>query len=452
MFRYICSYQQVSPIVLGMLFSFGAQKSEKPLDFQFGSFAHDDLGRSAPGSIGETVPELGRSSWELRLCYKLFGMEKSDYDEKWTMRQTGVYHSFDMESPRTFWLSIKADGEIRNRVLDGSKSLDAMTAPKLGSLASAFISSLETHRLMLEWCTEGWTRQIGSFEDQVREVLVRVENMTIEAGPDEPDFAPQELLKSASMPPRAGTDMKLTSPSRQGTQHTQNRSIRTFSLHAESFVNRLLPGRRNATVVEAEKTPLGGKSEDHPKEAGEKQKTALRRLERLNAFKFAGLQKLNWLTTKLQGTRLAISLNLQALQDLSSYYQRRYGSLHFPKSIKDACEGSGHFQKFVDQVWTLEKHLQADLARVDTLMSMIEDGKRLVRRRKNDTTCGTLAYILCSTSPFSSPTMRKSASSSLSVATAYPRGWRRRPTEWSWSQIACTRSLSRRLGTLPPCT
>lgn len=105
MFRYICSYQQISPIFVDMLASFG--KQYRKLDFHSASFYQDDVTKPATG-VGMQIAEIGRSGWQLRHCYKLHGVEVSEVENRWTVRQTAVYHSFDLEQGRAFWLTIKS--------------------------------------------------------------------------------------------------------------------------------------------------------------------------------------------------------------------------------------------------------------------------------------------------------------------------------------------------------
>lgn len=130
-----------------MMASFG--KQHRPIDFHSASFSQDDLSRPVQGS-STAIAEIGRSGWELRHCYKLHGLEQSNFDNSWTMRQTATYHSFDMLEGRAFWLTIKANNEVRDRIMDGSRSLEAMQAARHGDLGSSFVACLATHLVTVD--------------------------------------------------------------------------------------------------------------------------------------------------------------------------------------------------------------------------------------------------------------------------------------------------------------
>ena len=94
------------PAFLDFLFPFGQQKYQK--DFHSTGFRHET--RLDEVDRGLALPDLGRSGRTLQLCYSLKSVEPSKTGNKeWTIRQTALYHSFDMESDRAVWFIIKAN-------------------------------------------------------------------------------------------------------------------------------------------------------------------------------------------------------------------------------------------------------------------------------------------------------------------------------------------------------
>ncbi|ROW17225.1 hypothetical protein VPNG_01207 [Cytospora leucostoma] len=360
MFRYICSYQQISPIFVDMLASFG--KQYRKLDFHSAAFSQDDLHNPEAGTEIH-IAEIGRSDWHLRHCYKLHGMEISDFDQKWTMRQTAVYHSFDMQEGRAFWLTVKANDEIMERVKDGSKSLEALKASNLNSLGLSFISCLKTHMITLDWCAEGWRWQIGAIETGVREVLVRVKNTPIEPLAKELEFTP-ELLKSLSFKTTQGT--QFPSPTRQNTSQTLN----TLAGRVRVAIS-----ARKETAAKSENERLQVMPHQDREADQEKEEEMARQLDGLVAFSFSESQRLTSFATTLQETKLAMTLNIGVLRDLREYYEGLFSSSRVPHEIMFECERRDAFNEFVRRVKSLEGQLETECRRAETLILMIEDGK-----------------------------------------------------------------------------
>lgn len=225
MLRYLCSYEQVSPILIDVLTSFGRQRA--PLGFQSASFCQDDLTRPSQPALVE-ISGLGRSGWELRHCYKLHGLEGSSPNSKakWTMLQTAIYHSFDLENGRAMWLSVKANNEVRDRIKEGTESLEVMRASNSPTPGPSFAACLATHLIVFGWCTEGWRLHLGGIESDVREILVKVKSTPVEPLGDELNFTPR-LINAATMPSARDREGSITS--RQDTLQARNGPLKAFN-------------------------------------------------------------------------------------------------------------------------------------------------------------------------------------------------------------------------------
>lgn len=371
MLHYLCSYEQVSPILIDVLASFGKQRA--PLGFQSASFCQDDLAKPSQSSL-VAIPEVGRSGWELRHCYKLHGLETSSPNTKakWSMRQTAVYHSFDLENGRAFWLTVKANNEIRDRIMEGTESLEAMRASNSSGLGPSFVACLNTHLIAFDWCTEGWRWHLGDIENDVREILVKVKGTPIEPLGDELNFTPR-LISAATMP--SLRDREGSMISRQNTLPSVNGPIQALNAVKAGLTN--VRGTLNAMVAEAE---VEKSQETNPPRdvQADQQERISNHLEKLKTFSFAEFQRLNFYTTKLQEAKLAMHLNLGVLRGTREYYKQRYQSTQFPSAIKDFSEINGTYENFTQRVTSLEQDLEADIARAEALILSIEDGKRLV--------------------------------------------------------------------------
>lgn len=371
MLHYLCSYEQVSPILIDVLTSFGRQKA--PLGFHSASFCQDDLTKPSQPALVE-IPEFGRSGWELRHCYKLHGLEISSPNSKakWTMRQTAMYHSFDMETGRAMWLAVKANNEIRDRIKEGTESLEAMRASDFSTPGSLFVACLTTHLIAFDWCTEGWRLHLGDIESDVREILVKVKSTPLEPLGDELNFTPR-LITAATMP--SLRDGENSTISRQNTLQAQYSPIQAFNATKAGITK--LCAAMNAIVPEAKVEKSREMNPPQDAQADQREKIS-KHLEKLKGFSFAEFQKLNFFTGKLQEVKLAMCLNIGVLRSTREYYRQRYQSAQFPSAIKNFSESNGSFENFIQRVTSLEQDLEADTARTEALILLIEDGKRLV--------------------------------------------------------------------------
>lgn len=371
MFRYICSYQQMSPILVDMLASFGSQYRRS--GFDFASFSQDDLTKPVRPSQLQ-IDEIGRSDWELRHCYKLNGIELSDHDDKWTMRQAVVYHSFDMNNGRAFWLTIKANDELRDRVVDGCQSLESMRAQNLNTLGSSFESCLANHMICLDWCAEGWRWYISKVESQISEIFHKVKSYPLDPAAGELDPT-QQLARSLSMPPANGGGFSM--PSTQGMGHIQNGPIQAYSTLKTKLSNKIRG--KDIIISEPEQVVL----DKRPRQLEtnrERYQTISKRLDMMKIFSFSEFQKLNDVASKLKEAKLAMALNVGVLRDLRGYYQAHYDSSTLPSEITDVCSSTGSFEQFMQRTKSLEKGLESECMRAEALVALVQDGITLVRK------------------------------------------------------------------------
>ncbi|CAG8972732.1 hypothetical protein HYALB_00008647 [Hymenoscyphus albidus] len=113
MFGLALTYHQVMPNFLDFVFPFGFQEYAE--HFCFSGFREDSRLFSEGGL---KIPELGRSGQEIRMCYSLKSVESSDRDSwPWSVRQTAIYHSFDVVTGKATWIVIKGSHLIRELIL-----------------------------------------------------------------------------------------------------------------------------------------------------------------------------------------------------------------------------------------------------------------------------------------------------------------------------------------------
>lgn len=164
MFTLGLTYHQVMPSFLDFVFPFGRQEHQQ--DSHFSGFRHDNS--LNPLDRGLSVRELGRSGREIRLCYNLHSVEKSSVQAylPWSIRQTAVYHSFDVETGRSLWINVKGNRLLKRRIEEAAKS------SQLGSFKSigrSFAATLITHMFFCEWAGENWRWYINDLEKELQD-------------------------------------------------------------------------------------------------------------------------------------------------------------------------------------------------------------------------------------------------------------------------------------------
>lgn len=157
------------PEVLDFLLAFGISENAK--DFNYTGFRSalvldDDMNRL-------DLPEMDRSGRELRLCHILRSVEqaepagRSEKAWRWNLRPTVTYHSYDIETEKSVWLIVKANGLIKGRVRANCKDKRLYQLTGDGS-NNAFESTLSTHLVLCAWAGENWRWYINYMEEKAQ--------------------------------------------------------------------------------------------------------------------------------------------------------------------------------------------------------------------------------------------------------------------------------------------
>jgi hypothetical protein len=93
---------------------------------------------------------------------------KSPNSWSWSIRPTVTYHSFDVESQRSVWLIVKANGVIKNRVRSACKDQKLYRLSSADKFNNTFGSTLRTHLILCAWAGENWRWYINDIEQRVQ--------------------------------------------------------------------------------------------------------------------------------------------------------------------------------------------------------------------------------------------------------------------------------------------
>lgn len=345
MLMYAFTYHQVLPTFLDYLFLFGKLKFTglPPQGFHFSGFRSESTLFSKKMRL--PLPELGRSGLDYSMCYNLKSVEPSNPLKEprrpWLVRQTAVYHSFDLETCKSFWINIKASPSIRDRIVETTMPAEGPT-DIVNSKANAFVESLNIHLLIIDWCGENWRWYIDYLEqlsdDKTRRALLSREDASIPRTPPmqlpRVSTAPVESLNPIS---RAGTWLK-----KQGTFPKTKPQL---------------------SVPLANLNPAASESQSYI-------------VEKEDDFSFSNLQEVQNFEDKTNDVLLMLESNINISTHIRDYYVMIFESSEFPQELKINCKDD--LTRFTNAISSVVSDLKMQLARAKMLRAQITDRKNLV--------------------------------------------------------------------------
>jgi hypothetical protein len=424
MLCFLFTYHQVMPSFLDFVFPFGKQINAQ--DFHFSGLREEsrlDVRRRGP-----EILELNRSGNELRLCYNLRSVEPSSNqtDLRWSIRQTAIYHSFDLKTGQTLWINVKGNKLIKNRITE------ATTSPSLRkpiSLSEAFTASLATHLLLCDWSGENWRWYINDLEDQfhllTNDALAipidkppspipsptplamspRIQtgnftNVPQSATAQSPRSARTKWGFSSTVPSRTTTLVDLsptTDPSdaANGNCHDQEKWYIAGSMDSNKIKRRLSSFYSRTKKLASGSFWRMGSLEQQSSCSSEKGQVAPsvpgNRLQPpelpptfsedgyekpQESFTFSDLQRLQYIEDRAQEALLVLRLNTEVLGELRQHYQYAAGHAEFPAELHSQCDTD--LARFEKCVLSVEKDLRMLQSRTDTLLCLLANRKNLV--------------------------------------------------------------------------
>ncbi|KAL9077976.1 MAG: hypothetical protein Q9157_003100 [Trypethelium eluteriae] len=165
----ILTHHQVIPRFLEFLIAFG--KRERATEAKFGGFCCEMTLDDRPKHAH--LLETGHFNQGFQLCYSLSSPEPSQRDARrpWSIRQTAVYHAFNIQTGRTTWIIVKGNDLIKTRITEQTSLLDPELSEALEAPYATFAASLLSHLLICDWSNEEWRWYTTYLESEM-------ENMT----------------------------------------------------------------------------------------------------------------------------------------------------------------------------------------------------------------------------------------------------------------------------------
>jgi len=392
-FKTLSTHQQIDSSFLEAVYAFGDQEDPKDLCLMNFSSGHT---LTAPQDKLVAIPELDRSGREIRVSYLLRSVEKKKNKEwPWQIRQAAVYHSFDTESGKSFWFTIKGNSQLSSRIMQvSSADLDLPSSQPPRAREDPipyFRASLATHLIYISWCDENWRNCINDLENGIRKLLDSARKAPIDDdlpsdNPSKLVTYPRSLRQSRSNTMQSRNNTGLSRPE-AGIRKQSTWGILNGASLSLMGTNNALPNAANADLEMAAQQPPIGALQGIDLNNGSNEALIDKR-EVLNRFRFGDIQTLHTYGDRIQRSILTLKLNISVLRDLGSFYQNLFAlDIATFRNIKDACKDD--LADFLDEVKSITRSLETRQTQLECLATLLTEGITLV---SFPTRCVSLSY------------------------------------------------------------
>jgi len=295
------------------------------------------------------LPQLGRSGHELRHSFLLRSAERAapggEDPWPWPIRPCAIYHSFDLATGKTLWITVKGNDLIQRKTRTNAPTFPAFSptgdsATDHVDIIRGFEATLATHLIYFHWCERSWRWFVRDIDQYINEKLRKARIFPV-------DRSPYRM----KIPTRTGTGRSSLSKSNfpdDQRQQSNGRFLQTFLRRA-----RLLG---NTPIDDAEPTPEGPTYRDDAHDEAEEFV--------LSQISFKDLQTLSAIHRRLEEGRRVCELNRQALRKMCKYYNGV--SQYYPDDIngeiakainKSACRFISKVESIIEDIETSETQL-----------------------------------------------------------------------------------------------
>ena len=347
MLTLVLTYHQVLPSFLDFLFPFGHQQYAQ--DFHFAGFKYED--RFSDVDNGLRIPELGWSGRDYQFCYNLRSIEpsKGEPEWPWSIRQSAMYHSFDVETGRANWINLKGNELLKRRIRSATGSPGPSETSCSGTVDRAFVSTLAIHLVMCEWSGENWRWYVNFLEESLQATSRPTLSAMVDPFPSSmADEAPSMMAQ------RASSDMDII---------MSNPILRKAPAQAYHLKSRPIANSKTLSDIDLAQE-LEYETLQH--EAASTHQD----------FSFSDLQRIQFIQEKVNETLLVLKMNVEVLAELRQHYRSIYESEGWLCSLYSKCKKD--VSRFEKRVIAVEKDIRMQHARTETLMRLLADRKNLV--------------------------------------------------------------------------
>lgn len=367
------TYLQVVPEFLNLLFPLGEREIAQDF-YSNGFYQHTNLSSTTPSL---QLPVRAWSGHDFKICYSLKSVEPSESQTgwPWSIRHCAVHHAFDVSNVRSTWLVVKGNQLIEKRISSATSGRGPPEFSSYGTLDRALAAAFATHLLVTDWSAENWRWYINFLEEKFGALTQGA--ISIDA--DVPTH-PVVMEDQFASVPRTNTQTTNRSPIarvlspklfRASTQKTdislaltelQDSPSQRIHVNPRSGKKQPLPPGKSIVATQ----PSDNKPSFQYDAYGQRQ------------FNFRHLQDVQDLEESANETILVLKLNLNIYKQISAFYRSLFEHGELPKdTIEQKCKSD--LLRFERRIQGIESQTDAQIIRVEALLRLMADRKRLVR-------------------------------------------------------------------------
>ncbi|KAJ4305088.1 hypothetical protein N0V90_000618 [Kalmusia sp. IMI 367209] len=355
MLTYLFTYLGIDSMFLEYVFATVFREHLEAQDAYFSGL--DEAHCIAIPQPSQSFPELGRSGRAVRLCYNLRSVERKpnwiprEYELAWSVKSLAVYHTFDIETAHSLWLTCDSSLEARDHIktwISGPERFDLKTN------SGRFLATLTTHLLICDWAVQNWRWYLKELEDEAQKIALETRTFALEGQGYHQHFSP--ILAISSTQPSA------ISTGRFHTRSTPKSFSRTPKVGFP--MNTPPPPPPPISGTRAPPPPSAAPPHEAPPEASTKD-------EELLAFK--DIQQIDLLEEQAGEAVLVLKLNIEILLDLYTQYKVILEDEAFPEEIKR--DGKIGILQFFKNLEGIRSRFEKQLNRTDRLLKQLDHRK-----------------------------------------------------------------------------
>ncbi|KAL2277093.1 hypothetical protein FJTKL_00228 [Diaporthe vaccinii] len=190
----ILTYHQVMPAYIDFLLVYGTRDEDRELRFT-GFRSRTTLQNPLPGC---TIADLHRSGRQHELCYNLKAVAVKESGKsqqprnRWKIRQAAIYHRFDLGSGTALWIIGDPRETVKNDLKDVLPEGPVPSEFNFGTVHDAFMASLDTHLVLVNWASASWRWHIQDLEETIDD-MTRPAILFDYESRDQPEVAPRAV-------------------------------------------------------------------------------------------------------------------------------------------------------------------------------------------------------------------------------------------------------------------
>ncbi|KAI6352790.1 hypothetical protein MCOR25_009284 [Pyricularia grisea] len=280
-----------------------------------------------------------------------------------------MYHSLDVETAKTFWINIKANGLMRRRMqqITEEEARPPSKSPKNELVSKALLNSLDLHMAAVEWSTECWPGFIRDIEDELSTIMVALANVPVGKLEEALRVNTTDLLRQIAPPVTQQDD--ITNPLMKvafKSDMTESTCMPGQGLPSQDCrgipLNRLQATVQNVTGAASE-----------PRTS--KVPVIVDPFLLLEDFRFEQLQRLTRMGARLRQTSLIMEMNLNVMLELAEFYMLLQQAYELPLGLRVKIKSG--VLVFQQRVECCIKMMKLQKSRVEMLLGTVASGKIL---------------------------------------------------------------------------